>query len=211
MIGYKCMLAKTIAALFLSLCAIAAHAEEIVLPPNDGFITDPGDSIPLAEEEELERSMGEERKRTGVEFVAVILPTLAGRDIAHLAWELRTKWGIERNESGILLLIAREEGKALMAPGKSHDGVLTDAVLEEIITESVLPPLRRGNYAAAIADGADALHRRLRGENAGVDKHGGAVPIKGYSIIIAFLILLAFSAWMRSRRSRAGQPKRRHR
>lgn len=211
MIGYKRMFAKTIAALFLSLYAIAAHAEEIVLPPNDGFITDPGDSIPLAEEEKLERSMGEERGRTGVEFVSVILPTLGGRDIAHLAWELRTKWGIERNGSGILLLIAREEGKALMAPGKSHNGVLTDAALEEIITEDILPPLRRGDYAAAITQGADALHRRLRGENASAGKHGGAAPIKGYSIIIAFLGLWACYAWMRLRRSRAGQPKRRHR
>lgn len=211
MIGYKRMLAKTIAALFLSFCAIAAHAEEIVLPPNDGFITDTGDSIPLAEEKELEQSMGEERKRTGVEFVSVILPTLAGRDIAHLAWELRTKWGIERNGSGILLLIVREEGKALIAPGKSHDGVLTNTVIEEIITENVLPPLRRGDYAAAIADGADALRRRLRGENVSAGKHGGAGAIKGYSIIIAFLGLLAFSAWIRARRSRAGQPKRRHR
>lgn len=209
MIGYKCMLAKAIAALFLSLWAIAAHAEEIVLPPNDGFITDPGDSIPLAEEEELERSMGEERGQTGVEFVSVILPRLAGRDIAHLAWELRTKWGMERNGGGILLLIAREEGKALMAPGKSYDGVLTDAALEEIITEEVLPPLRRGDYAAAIADGADALRRRLRGENASADKHGGAGAIKGYSIIIAFLGLWACYAWMRSRRSHTGQPKRR--
>lgn len=209
MIGYKRMLAKTITALFLSLCTIAAHAEELVLPPNDGFITDPGDSIPFAEEEELERSMGEERGRTEVEFVSVILPTLAGRDIAHLAWELRTKWGIERNGSGILLLIAREEGKALIAPGKSHDGVFTDAALEEIITESVLPPLRRGEYAVAIAQGADALRRRLRGESASISKHGGTLPVKSYSIIIAFLGLWACYAWMRSRRSRAGQPKRR--
>lgn len=211
MIGYKCMLAKTIVALSLSIYAIAAHAEEIVLPPNDGFITDPGDSIPLAEEEKLERSMGEERGRTGVEFVSVILPTLAGRDIAHLAWELRTKWGIERNGSGILLLIAREEGKALIAPGKSHDGVLTDAILEEIITENVLPPLRRGEYASAIAQGADALRRRLRGENASTGQQSVNVPIRGYFIIIAFLGLWACYAWMRSRRSRAGQPKRRRR
>src|SRR3989338_4086694 len=142
------MIGNTIGTLLLCMLAPMMHAEEFVLPPNDGFITDPGDVIPLIEEEELEQGMMQEQRQTGLEFVSVILPTLAGRDIAHLAWELRTKWGIERNGSGILLLIAREEGKALMAPGKSHDGVLTDAVLEEIITESVLPPLRRGNYAA---------------------------------------------------------------
>lgn len=210
MIGYKRMFAKAIAALSF-FCVIAAHAEEIALPPNDGFITDPGDSIPLAEEEELERRMGEERKETEMEFVSVILPTLAGRDIAHLAWELRTRWDIERNGSSILLLIAREEGKALIAPGKSHNGILTDAILEKIITENILPPLRRGDYAAAIADGADALHRRLQGENVSAGKHGGAAMLKGYSIIIAFLGLWACYAWMRPRRSRTGQPKRRHR
>lgn len=209
MIGYKRMLAKAIAVVSLSLYVITASAEEIVLPPNDGFITDPVDVIPLAEEEELERAMAEERRRTGVEFVSVILPALTGRDIAHLAWELRTKWGIERNGSGILLLIAREEGKALIAPGRSHNGVLTDAVLEEILTENVLPPLRRGEYAAAIAGGTDALRLRLRGESASAGEDGGTVPIRGYSLIIVFLALLACYAWMRSRNACAGQQKRR--
>lgn len=209
MIGYKRMLAKAIVAVFLSLCAVAAHAEEIVLPPNDGFITDPADVIPPAEEEELERAMAEERRRTGVEFVSVILPTLGGRDIAHLAWELRTKWSIERNGSGILLLIAREEGKALIAPGKSHDGVLTDTALEEILTENVLPPLRRGEYAAAIAAGASAVRVRMRGESARAGEDSGTVPVRGYSIIIILLAVLACYAWVRARNARAGRQKRR--
>lgn len=209
MIGYKRMLAKAIAVVSLSLCVIPARAEEIVLPPNDGFITDPADVIPLAEEEELERTMAEERRQTGVEFVSVILPALAGRDIAHLAWELRTKWGIERNGSGILLLIAREEGKALIAPGRSHDGILTDAALEAILTENVLPPLRRGEYAAAIAGGTDALRMRLRGESASAGEDGGTMPVRGYFIILVFLALLACYAWMRSRSGRAQQKRRR--
>mgnify|MGYP001567043709 CR=1 FL=1 len=204
------MLGNTIGTLFLSLCALSAHAEEFVLPPNDGFITDPGDSIPLMEEEELEQKMVKEKKQTGLSFVSVILPTLGGRDITHLAWELRTKWGIEQSGSGILLLIAREEGKALIAPGKSHEKVLTDTVLGEIIEADILPMLRRRKYAAAIEQGTYAVRRHLQGAFTEKRQKVG-LPAKNtsYRMVMLLLVLLTCYVWFRARRQHAGRTQHR--
>src|SRR3989338_1956897 len=204
------MIGNTIGTLFLSILTIAGNAEEFVLPPNDGFITDPGDVIPLMEEEELEQKMVMKREQTGLSFVSVILPTLGGRDIAHLAWELRTKWGIEQNGSGILLLIVREEGKTLIAPGKSHENILTDSILQEIVEREILPQLRKGEYALAIEQGTSAVRKHLSGEYTEKRQKGGFPPKNtSYRIVILLLVLLACSALVRARRRNAGQTKHR--
>lgn len=196
--------------IFLCIFASAAYAEEFVFPPNDGFITDPSDVIPLGEEEELEQKMVQERKETGLAFVSVILPTLAGRDIAHLAWELRTKWGIEQNGSGILLLIAREEGKTLIAPGKKHEKVLTDTVLGEIIKTDILPMLRRRKYAAAIEQGTQAVRRHLQGE---FPERKQTVPLStkslSYRIVMLFLVFLVCYTWIQTKRRGRGSTRQR--
>lgn len=189
--------------IFLCMFALRAHAEEFVLPPNDGFITDPGDVIPPMEEEKLEQEMAKEREKTGIEFVSVVLPKLAERDIAHLAWEIRTKWGIEKNGSGILLLIAREEGKTLIAPGKSHEKILTDTILQGIVEREILPQLRKGKYALAIEQGTNAVRKHLQGEYT-EKRQKSALSTKNtsYSIVIFLLVLLVCSAWVRARRRR---------
>lgn len=205
------MIGNTIGTLFLFVSALIVHAEEFVLPPNDGFITDPGDVIPPAEEEELEQKMLQERKRTGLEFVSVILPTLGGRDIAHLAWELRKKWGIEQNGSGIVLLIAREEGKTLIAPGKNHEKVLTDTVLQEIIETSILPMLRRKKYTTAIEQGTDAVRKHLQGEfTAKKQKAPLSTKKTIYRIAMLLLVFLLCYTWIRAKRQGGGRTKHRH-
>ncbi len=205
------MIVNIIGTLFLSNLVLVAYAEEFVFPPNDGYITDPGDVIPLMEEEELEQKMAKERQQTGLEFVSVVLPTLAERDIVHLAWEIRTKWGIEKNGSGILLLIAREEGKTLIAPGKSHENILTDGILQEIVEREILPQLRKGKYALAIEQGTDAIRRRLSGEYA-EKRQGGGFPTKNtsYRMVLLLLVLLVLFVWTRTRRQQRGQTRHRH-
>lgn len=204
------MTGNTIGTFFLYMFALTAHAEVFVLPPNDGFITDPSDVIPLAEEDRLEQEMANERERTGIEFVAVVLPRLAERDIVHLAWEIRTKWGIEKNGSGILLLIAREEGKTLIAPGKSHEKILTDSLLQGIVEREILPQLRKGKYALAIEQGTSAVRKHLSGEYTEKRQKSG-FPAKNasYPIVIVLLVLLVCYVWARARRQNRGQPKHR--
>lgn len=205
------MIWNTIGTLFLAIFALTAHTEEFVLPPNDGFITDPGDVISLMEEEKLEQKMAEERKQTGLSFVSVILPALAGRDLAHLAWELRTKWGLEQNGSGVLLLIAREEGKILIAPSQRHEQILTDTVLVEIIETDILPMLHRGQYALAIEQGTDTIREHLHGKNTEKPQESG-LPAKNVGIspiVIFLLVLLACFTWARKRSKKTGSSRRR--
>lgn len=189
-----------------------AHAGELALPPNDGFITDPGDSIPLVEEEELEQKMLTEKRQTGLTFVSVILPSLDGRDIAHLAWELRTKWGLKQNGSDVLLLIAREEGKVLIAPGEGREQILTDAVLQGIIETDILPFLRRREYAAAIEQGTNAVRKHFQGTTTETMQKSG-LSAKGarYPIAIFLFVLLGCCTWARIRRQHTGRTRRRSR
>lgn len=206
------MLWNTIGTLFLAIFALMAHAGEFALPPNDGFITDPGDSIPLGEEEELEQKMLAEKRQTGLEFVSVIFPSLNGRDIAHLAWEIRTKWGLKQNGSGVLLLIAQEEGKVLIAPGEGSEPILTDTVLQGIIETDILPLLRRREYAAAIEQGTSAVRKHLQGTTTEKTQQGG-LSAQGarYPIAMFLLVLLGCCTWARIRRQHTGQTRRRRR
>ena len=113
--------------------------------------------------EDAARQMGSQlfnlKQISGPHVVLMTVPSLGGVKIEDYSLRIANQWGIGdtgRND-GVLLLIAPKEKQVRIEVGKGLDGVLTDAISKQIITDQMLPHFRKGNMEAAAQAGVEAL------------------------------------------------------
>lgn len=93
---------------------------------------------------------------TQVELCVVAVESIGEIDAFDFCYELFQRWGIgkEGKNTGVLLFLAVESRDIRIMTGGGIEGVLTDAVCNEIINNTMLQPLRAGDYSGGMALGA---------------------------------------------------------
>lgn len=93
---------------------------------------------------------------TLVELCVVAIESIGQADDFEFCYELFQRWGIgkEGKNTGVLLFLAVESRDIRIMTGGGIEGVLTDAVCNEIIQSTMISPLRNADYSDALALGA---------------------------------------------------------
>ncbi len=102
----------------------------------------------------------------------------------------KNKFGKKGRDNGVLMIIAKEDRKIRIEVGYGLEGVLTDALSDEIIRHVIAPRFRQGEFAAGIGDGIDAIMAATKGEFKG---SGGRNRDSGrYIPLVFFFVLFLF-------------------
>ena len=90
---------------------------------------------------------------TQVELCVVAVESIGETEAFDFCYELFQRWGIGKKgtNTGVLLFLAVESRDIRIMTGGGIEGVLTDAVCNEIIQQTAIPPLRNGEYSDALA------------------------------------------------------------
>lgn len=93
---------------------------------------------------------------TLVELCVVAIESIGQADAFDFCYEVFQRWGIgkEGKNTGVLLFLAVESRDIRIMTGGGIEGVLTDAVCNEIIQSTMMEPLRNADYSDALALGA---------------------------------------------------------
>jgi uncharacterized protein len=93
---------------------------------------------------------------TLVELCVVAVESIGQADAFDFCYEVFQRWGIgkEGKNTGVLLFLAVESRDIRLMTGGGIEGVLTDAVCNEIIQSTMISPLRNADYSDALALGA---------------------------------------------------------
>ncbi|MGC1270481.1 MAG: TPM domain-containing protein [Croceibacterium sp.] len=137
----------------------AQHGSAYRLDRPAGPVLDAANLLDPAEEQKLVDQLIQFHRRTGHALVVVTVQSLGGEDIADYTWDLFSRWGVgsaERND-GVVLLVAPNERQVRIATGYGMAKRVPDALVGQIIRDTIIPSFRSGDFAAGIADGADAL------------------------------------------------------
>lgn len=126
----------------------------------------------------LEDKLINHQKKTGKQLVIIMVPSLHGRAIEEIALHTFRNWGIgdKKNNTGLLILIAREEKKIKIEIGYGLEGEVTDmesaAIIYDILEPGLvkynflLPPAREDKgYLLALEKAIDALIRLTKDIN----------------------------------------------
>ena len=70
----------------------------------------------------------------------------------------------KRVDDGALLIIAKNDQRMRIEVGYGLEGVLTDAMSNRIISETITPAFREGNFYGGIDGGLDQMMKLIEGE-----------------------------------------------
>jgi len=129
---------------------------------------------------------------TSNQIVVLMIPSLENYPIEMLAEETATKnkIGTEKNDNGILLLIAKNDRELRLEVGYGLEGTVSDAIASSIIRNIIRPRFKENNYYLGISDGITAIIQAIGGEYKIEDSDGNnGLPF----IVFIIIIIVAFS------------------
>ena len=190
--------------LFVLLIAGFAHAAP-TFPPLTGRVVDDAHLLQPQTAAALDQRLAQIEAESSDQLVVVTLPSLQGYEIEEYGYQLGRAWGIGQAKlnNGVLLIIAPNERKVRIEVGYGLEGVLTDALSHQIITDKILPQFKAGNMEQGIVDGVNGIDEILklspeeradRAAKAGISSQNTQVqagPADVFGIII-FIIILIF-------------------
>ena len=130
------------------------------LPDPVGFVNDFAGVIDSSSSAEMEAIAGALQQKTGAEIAVVTVNSIEPYgSIDEYSIELATTWGVGKKgeDTGILLLLAMQERRIKLEVGYGLEGVIPDGLAGEILDQSVMPPLRDGEYGTGLLKGVQAV------------------------------------------------------
>lgn len=158
---------KKTALLVLLVCALPSAVFAYSSPGSaTGYVNDFANIISDTTESELETLLDTHEKETSSEVTIVTVPTIGDDYIEHYAVKLFEEWGIgtEKNDNGILVLLAIDDRKVRIEVGYGLEGALPDSIADSIIRTKMVPALKNADYDAAARDSVTAILSAIKGE-----------------------------------------------
>lgn len=127
----------------------------IQLPTNKGYINDLTNTITEQEIVFLDQQLRIFEAMEGVQVIVLVVPSLEGQPIDMASQRIASQWqvGPQGRDSGILMLLAKEEAQAYIDLGYGMDTNITDEMATRIATDTINPLLKRGRIYRAIEGG----------------------------------------------------------
>lgn len=149
--------------LIFCMVALAMIVQAQDLPKPVGFVNDFADKLKPQEHQQLEDTVQNYKKKTGIEFAIVTEDSLNGGSEFDRSLAYARSWGVGEKETGngLLLYIAFKEHKYFMQVSRHLEGDLTDGQAGQIQREHLVPHFRKNEWAAGITETVDAIIAQL--------------------------------------------------
>ncbi len=178
--------------LFLFLIPVLSHAQ-LAVPELWG--TRVHDEAKVLSQEfvvRLEQVLKQHEDSTSNQIAILIVPSLEGEILEEYTLKVSETWklGQADKDNGALLFIAVRDRKARIEVGQGLEGVLPDAICNQIIRNEMAPYFRQDNYEGGVAAAVSAMIKSIGGEYV-----ADAQPVKkrrtrGGSFIGTLIILI---------------------
>lgn len=179
----------------------AAQALEAI-PPLTQRVTDLTSTLTAEQQAGLEARLQAFEQQKGSQIAILIVPTTQPEDIAQYSIRVVEAWklGREKQDDGVLILLAKNDRKMRIEVGYGLEGAIPDVTAKRIISDVMAPYFRQGDFygglnaaverIAAIIDG-EALPAPPQQARGGEHDWGDMLPILLFGGLIAGAMLRA--------------------
>ena len=191
-------------ALLICLLGIPAAVAAPQFPTLTGRVVDQAGLLSEAATSGLEQLLARHETETSNQVVVVTLTSLQGYDIADYGYQLGRHWGIgqKQRDNGVILIVAPAERRVRIEVGYGLEGVLTDALSNNIIQTQILPPFRQQKYEAGIVAGVQAILAAIAGSYEPIEKSGDE-SLAPVFVFLLFMLLFLLMVYLQDRRNYA--------
>jgi uncharacterized protein len=174
-------------------------------PSPQGHVNDFADIISEPVQTSLEDQLKNYETSSSHEIAVVTLESLEGDVIENVAVELFKQWGIgkEKQDNGLLLLIAPNDRELRIEVGYGLEPIMTDSRAGTIIRTEITPEFKKDDYETGITKGVNAILTVLGDDPTAFDNvvSDTSFESKLDGFIFLFIILVYLSSFLaRSKR-----------
>ena len=139
---------------------------QVAVPPLAGHVTDLTATLSPAQKESLEQTLAAFEARKGSQLAVLLLPTTAPEGIDQYALRVAEQWKIGRAkvDDGAILVVAKDDRTLRLEVGYGLEGALSDIVSKRIISDTIVPRFKQGDYFGGIDAGVAQIIRVVDGE-----------------------------------------------
>lgn len=136
------------------------------VPELSGRVIDNTGTLSAAERSVLEEKLAKLESASGSQVVVLMVNTTAPEDIAAFAYRVGNTWKIGRREvgDGLIVLVAKEDRKIRIEVAKTLEGAVPDLMASRVISQSIAPRFKQGEFFSGLDAGVDQLSGLIRNE-----------------------------------------------
>jgi uncharacterized protein len=161
------MLRRSISSLiFLALAIAPAVAFAYTSPGKPvGYVNDFAHILQDSTVKGLDAQLKSLEASSGAQIAVVTVNSIEGETIESYAVKLFQEWGIgdEKNDRGLLILVAPNEREARIEVGYGLEGTVTDLQSGNIIRNVMIPAFKEGDYDAGVTGAVKAVYAIITG------------------------------------------------
>lgn len=123
------------------------------------YVSDPDNVLSPQTVARLDSILGDVWRRTSAEPVVVVVADMSGDDIDSYATEIFDRWSIGKKDksNGLLVVVSRDDHKAVIRTGYGVEGILPDSRCGRILRDVMFPAFRDDDFDRGITDGVTVI------------------------------------------------------
>lgn len=163
------MLKRWLAALVVAACAAGpvpvAHAQ-VPVPVLNARVTDLTSTLSAEQRNALEQRLAAFEAKKGSQIAVLILPTTRPEEIEQYSIRVAEAWKVGRKgtDDGVILLVAKDDRRLRIEVGYGLEGAIPDATAKRVISDTITPRFKAGDFYGGISAGIDQMIRLVDGE-----------------------------------------------
>ncbi len=129
-------------------------------------VTDLTGTLTAQQTQDLDRILAAFEREKGSQVAVLIVPTTRPETIEQYGIRVADAWKLGRKgvDDGAILLVAKDDRSLRIEVGYGLEGVLPDATAERIISETIAPRFKAGDFYDGILVGVRRITGVIRGE-----------------------------------------------
>jgi len=142
------------------------HAELASIPALQHRVTDLTQTLSSQQQTALEQKIAAFEQEKGSQIAVLIIPTTQPEAIEQYSIRVAEAWkiGREKEDDGVILLVAKDDHKMRIEVGYGLEGAIPDLIAKRVITEVMAPSFKQGDFNGGISKAVDALMGLIAGE-----------------------------------------------
>ena len=152
--------------LLLGLALVAGAQDVQPIPKLSARVTDLTGTLTAGQQTALEQKLAAFEAAKGSQLAVLIVPTTQPEPIEAYSIRVVDQWKLGRKgvDDGALLIVAKDDHRVRIEVGRGLEGVLTDALSNRILDETVKPAFRQGSFYGGIDAGLEQMMKLIQGE-----------------------------------------------
>src|SRR6202522_3682785 len=147
--------------------ASADVSSEVAVPPLTARVTDLTGTLSGAAVARIEAKLKDFEAKKGSQVAVLIVPTTQPEEIEKYGIRVEDTWKLGRKgvDDGVYLIVAKNDRRVRIEVSYGLEGALPDAVANRIITETITPHFKLGDYDGGVEAGVDQIISVVNGES----------------------------------------------